>query len=245
MDRNRRVVVRGAIVLAAIVLVVAVVEALTGHGTPAGPGPAPSHAVPGGPGAPAAGTAVCGQPLLRSPWHYTGPAGTYQSGTAGLPTFGSPGTDFPRATSGTVVPAGDNTAAGGNATYRADHTVIYFEPGVHTLRKGIYTGTGTAYVGGYTATAGYAILDGKGTAGADGSDTANADETWEYLTVRNFGSNQNGTVLGNVNGAAFSSGNTYRFDTIGPNEYNAVWCGWAGQRRRIRHLVLQQHHHRP
>ena len=165
MDRNRRVVVRGAIVLAAIVLVVAVVQALAGHGKPAARALPRATPLPTGRAPAKAGPAVCGQPILRSPWDYTGPAGTYRSGTTGLPTFGSPGTDFPHATSGTVVPAGDNTAAGGNNTYGADHTVIYFEPGVHTLRKGMYTGTGTAYVGGYTATAGYAILDGKGTPG--------------------------------------------------------------------------------
>ena len=124
-----------------------------------------------------------------------------------------------------IVPAGDNTAAAGNGTYQADHTVIYFEPGVHTLRRGMWTGTGTAYVGGYTTTAGSAILDGKGTAGLDGSDSATPNETWEYLTIRNFGSDRDGTVLGNVNGAAFSSGNTYRFDTIGPNQYNGSGVG--------------------
>ena len=91
----------------------------------------------------------------------------------------------------------------------------------------MWTGTDTAYVGGYTTTAGSAILDGKGTAGVDGADSATPNETWEYLTIRNFGSDRDGTVLGNVNGAAFSSGNTYRFDTIGPNQYNG--SGVAGQ----------------
>ena len=178
--------------------------------------------------APSAPSPVCGQPVLNSPYGYTGSAGAYTSGTAGLPTFGSAGTDFPAATAGLVVAAGDNTAdAGPNALYQADHTVVYFEPGTHTLKQGMYTGTGTAYVGGYTSAAGKAVLDGAGTAGLDGADAQNADETWKYLTVQNFGSDRDSTVLGNVNGAAFSSGNTYQYDTIGPDEYNS--SGGSGQ----------------
>lgn len=177
--------------------------------------------------APVSGTAVCGQAILNSPYGYTGAAGSYTSGTAGLPTFGSAGTDFPAATAGLVVAPGDNSAAAGSGAYQLDNTVVYFEPGVHTITSGMYTGTGTVYIGGFTAGAGAAILDGGGHAGLDGSDSQNANETWKYLTVRNFGSDRDKTVLGNVNGAAFSSGNTYQYDTIGPNEYNG--SGGSGQ----------------
>ena len=38
---------------------------------------------------------ICGHPILNSPFRYDGPAGNYSSGTAGLPTYGKPGTDFP------------------------------------------------------------------------------------------------------------------------------------------------------
>src|SRR5579862_8016261 len=55
-------------------------------------------------GGPAVGTPICGQPILQSPYNYNGAAGPYTSGTAGLPTYGTPTSDFPKATAGVVVP---------------------------------------------------------------------------------------------------------------------------------------------
>ena len=50
---------------------------------------------------------ICSNPsYLQSPYTYTGATGSYTSGTAGLPTFGSPGTNFPNATSGIVLSPG-------------------------------------------------------------------------------------------------------------------------------------------
>ena len=51
------------------------------------------------------GRLVCGQKILNSPFSYDGPAGGYSSGRPGLPTYGSPGSDFPNATAGAILPA--------------------------------------------------------------------------------------------------------------------------------------------
>ena len=106
--------------------------------------------------------AVCGQPILDSHWRYDGPAGTYTARDApdGLPTFGSPGSDFPDMTRLVVVPAGNNTAAASAGVYIVNHTVVYFEPGVHRIENGMFTGHNSAYVGGYTATAVFAARHG-------------------------------------------------------------------------------------
>src|SRR5215469_14843056 len=71
--------------------------------------------------------------ILNSPYSYDGEAGTFTSKTAprGLPTFGIPGTDFPRDTMIVVVPAGNNTSAAGSDAYQADNAIFYFEPGMH------------------------------------------------------------------------------------------------------------------
>jgi Right handed beta helix region len=190
--------------------------------------------------APSAPTAVCGQPILDSRWHYDGSPGTFdaQQAPAGLPTFGSPGSDFPSATQIIVVPAGNNTSAANNGTYAVSHAVVYFEPGVHQLEGGMYTGHNTAYVGGYSTTTGKAILDGvDGATGGTGkggsrlaestpSSGSNVYDTWEYLTIRNFTSSVNNSVMGNVNGGATDIGDVYQYDTIGPNEY-----GYAGDNK--------------
>ncbi len=91
------------------------------------------------------------------------------------------------------------------------------------------TGDGSVYLGGYSAGAGAAAIDGVNGGSASGvgsaylsSSTAGvvaAKQTWEYLTIRNYGASENNAVLGNENGAEFVSGNTYKYDTIGPNDY--------------------------
>ena len=178
-------------------------------------------------------TPVCGQPILDSRWHYDGAPGTFraQQAPAGLPTFGSPGSDFPGATQIIVVPAGNNTAAAGGGAYNVDHAVVYFDPGIHQIENVMYTGHDTAYVGGYTPAAGKAVLDGvngaTGSTGKGGSRLANSTpssgnnvyDTWEYLTIKNFTSSLNNSVMGNVNGGASDVGDVYQYDTIGPNEY--------------------------
>jgi parallel beta-helix repeat protein len=183
--------------------------------------------------APVTGTSVCGQKILDAPWNYSGVAGTYTtSGSpAGLPTFGSAGTNFPSATSLIVVPPGDNTAEADTGQYNVDNTVVYFEPGEHDIKNGMYTGHDSAYVGGYTRAAGKAIINGvdgatngTGLGGtvlaystpSSGNDVADA---WEYLTIENYTSSRNSSVMGEVNGGSSDIGDTYEYDTIGPNEY--------------------------
>lgn len=180
--------------------------------------------------APSSGTAVCGKPILDSPYNYDGQAGTFTVGNAphGLPTFGRSGTIFPKDTSIVVVPAGNNTEAGETALYDGNNIVYYFEPGNHIIQHGMYTGTNSVYIGGYNKAKGKAVLNGVdggtrngvGTSTLSLSNTAAANETWEYLTIENYGSTVNNAVLGNANsGGTTDSGNTYKYDTIGPNEY--------------------------
>ena len=202
----------------------------------AGPGP------PGTPGVVASGISadapsgppvrVCNQPILDSPWSYDGRAGTYHTSgaQAGLPTFGAPGTDFPRASEVVVVPAGNNTAAAGNGAYMLNEAVIYFEPGRHTIQTVMYAGNHSAYVGGYTAGRGKAIITGVngGTTSGDGGNYLASEKpsahgtvgnTWEYLSIKNYASSVNNGVMGNANDYGTSDGDTYKYDTIGPNNY--------------------------
>src|SRR4029077_9433185 len=95
----------------------------------AGPGSHPQAGAGSHPPAgPAAWRRVCGQPILRSPFSYSGPAGPYRSGTVGLPTYGTPGSAFPQATAGEVLPAGAHSYASYQLRPR---TVYYLVPGVH------------------------------------------------------------------------------------------------------------------
>ncbi len=222
-----RSLVLSAVVVAASALAVTVVLAVGGehpHGNPSRP-VAES--------APAAGTPICGQPILDSPWRYQGAPGTYTtSGSpAGLPTFGAAGSEFPAARSVMVVAPGDNTSAASSGSYNANNTVVYFEPGVHRIRGVMYTGHGSAYVGGYTVAAGKAIIDGvdgatdgtgKGGSFLSYSTPSSGDNVynvWKYLTIRNYAASQNNSVMGNVNGGGSDNGDLYEYDTIGPNDY--------------------------
>ena len=184
------------------------------------------------PGAPAAPPVrICGQPILDSPWNYDGAAGSYASGTVGLPTYGAPSTDFPSATAGLVVPAGNNTTAAHNRSYDKNNTVVYLEPGVHQIETDMYVGNHSDYVGGYNSANGKAVItgvdgatDGTGVGGEylaleTASSHSQVNNTWEYLTVENYAASENGAVMGNLNGGERADGDTYKYDTIGPNEY--------------------------
>jgi len=190
----------------------------------------PSHAA-GGP--PTSGTSICGQPILDSPYEYNGASGTFTatSEPVGLPTFGSSGTNYPNATSIIVVPDGDNSVAAEEGAYQVNYAIIYFEPGQHTLSNSMYTGNNSVYIGGYTASAGKAVINGVNGAtsnglGGSGFNSSKAvsgqlvNNTYEYLTIENFTSSNNGAVMGNVNGVGWGEdGDTYEYNTIGPNEY--------------------------
>lgn len=223
----------------AAIAVVCAVSGCTGGASPAGGG----HSAGGAPAAgggqgtgggtgPSRGTPVCGQPILQSPWSYDGAGGTFTAAAAprGLPTFGSPGTDFPSATRIVVVPAGNDTAAAQDA-FNLNHAVIYFEPGEHRVETQMNVGHDSAYVGGYTKTAGKAVIngvdgatDGTGKGGSSAtvstpSSGSDVYDTYEYLTIENFASASNGSVLGNTPAGLPDVGDTYKYDTIGPNEY--------------------------
>lgn len=189
-----------------------------------------------GPTAPRFPSAVCDQAILNSPYNYTGPAGTYTTSGAqpGLPTFGSPNSDFPTMTKVVVITPGDNKVAGESGDYEGTNTIYYFAPGTH-LMDGFYAGNHSVYIGGYDSQAGKAVLDGvdggAGINGKGGSYVAvskpaggnNTYNTWMYLTIQNYASSLDNAVLGNVNGGGSGVGDTYKYNTIGPNQY-----GWRG-----------------
>jgi hypothetical protein len=95
--------------------------------------------------APLGATAICEKPVLDSPYHYHGAAGPYSSGTAGLPTYGTSGSDFPNDTAGVVLP--DQAMDYQNWQLRPD-TVYYLEPGIHI--GSFSADTNDAFVGGYS-----------------------------------------------------------------------------------------------
>ena len=94
---------------------------------------------------PSGHSTICGRPILNSPYNYDGAAGPYSSGTAGLPTYGTPGSDFPKDNAGVVLP--DQTMNYQNWQLRPD-TVYYLEPGVHI--GSFAANTNDAFVGGYS-----------------------------------------------------------------------------------------------
>jgi parallel beta-helix repeat protein len=182
---------------------------------------------------PSTSNSICDSAILRSPYRYKGPAGTFRTSgrPRGLPSFGARGTDFPGATKVVVVPAGNNTAAAQGGAYQGAHTVFYFAPGIHTITAVMFTGHDSAYVGGFDPAIGKAVIDGvDGATGGTGrggsyltsskaSSGNEVNNTWEYLTVRNYAATQNNAVMGNVNGGASDVGDVYRFNTIGPNQF--------------------------
>src|SRR5262245_59407871 len=128
------------------------------------------------------GVPVCSQSILKSPFNYDGAAGPYESGTAELPTYGTPGADFPNHTAGYVLAA--------NAKYYPSYalrpnTVYYLLPGEHT--NSIQAAPGDAFVGGF-AHGKASVMDGKnnGSAWAIDSNGPTPDVTIEYLTIQNW-----------------------------------------------------------
>ena len=182
---------------------------------------------------PSAGQAICQSSILRSPWDYDGAAGTFSKNNEpqGLPTIGSAKSEFPNAAEIMVIPAGDNTALASTGGYQVNNTVVYFEPGMHDVKNVMYTGNHTAYVGGYNKQLGGAVINGvdgatNGTGKGGSTLTAskassgtNVYDTWEYLQIENYTASVNNAVMGNVNGGGSDVGDTYKYDTIGPNDY--------------------------
>ena len=142
-----------------------------------------------------AGNPVCGQPVLRSPFHYDGRAGQYASGRTGLPTFGAPGSDFPHATVGVILPAGRRSYASYQLRPR---TVYYLLPGKHV--GAFMANAGDVFVGGF-ANGRASVLSGeyrsemKWAIDSNSTDGDQAGVTIEYLTIEKFRPDGNAAVV--------------------------------------------------
>ena len=176
---------------------------------PSPPSPPPPSPTPP-PSAPATAAPVCGQPILNSPYDYDGASGAYTSGTAGLPTFGSPGSDFPKDTAGLVIPAG----TGDYPSYEINpDTVYYLLPGTHigsfqaasndAFVGGLSGGTSTVLSGNYSANEPWAI-------DSNYSNGNQPDVTIEYLTIEEYTPNSNAAAI-NLD---TNTGWTLRYNTV-------------------------------
>ena len=132
-----------------------------------------------------AGTPICGQQILNSPYNYNGAAGSYSSGTAGLPTYGTPGSDFPNDTAGVVLPAGKHSYA----SYELrPSTVYYLLPGKHI--GSLMADAGDSFVGGLSNGV-PTVLSGNYSGphwaiDSNSTDGNQAGVTIEYLTIEKF-----------------------------------------------------------
>ncbi len=138
--------------------------------------------------------AVCNQPILDSPYSYHGAPGKYSSGTAGLPSYGTPGSDFPDATAGVVLPTGKNDYF----SYQlSPDTVYYLLPGEHT---GYFQAdSNDAFVGGRSGQL-RTILSGDYSGQHWGIDSNSSDGnqsgvTVEYLTVEKYQPQGNSSAI--------------------------------------------------
>ena len=154
-------------------------------------------------------TQVCGSAILNSPFSYHGAVGRYSSGTAGLPTYGRPGTDFPKATAGVILPAGKHSYA----SYELNpDTVYYLLPGKHV--GSLQADTNDAFVGGL-ANGTPAVLSGdySGYNEAIDSNFSAGDQsgvTIEYLTIEKFQPQGDGAAINQNSNTNW----TLQYDTI-------------------------------
>ena len=152
---------------------------------------------------------ICGHPILNSPFRYDGPAGNYSSGTAGLPTYGKPGTDFPHATAGVVLPAGAHSYL----SYQLNPgTVYYLLPGVHV--GNFQADANDAFVGGFSGGT-RTVISGEysGLPWAIDSNYSAGNQpgvTIEYLTIEKFQPPGNGAAVNQDTNTDW----TLRYDTI-------------------------------
>src|SRR4051812_35914487 len=113
-----RIAVRAVFALVVVVVALAAVVAgkvqKSAPAQPAAGGAVAQGAASAGP----IGTRVCGEPVLHSPFSYMGASGPYTSGIPGLPTFGAPGSDYPDATAGQVLPPAPRTTRTGSSGRR-------------------------------------------------------------------------------------------------------------------------------
>jgi Right handed beta helix region len=134
---------------------------------------------------PASAKLICGQPILKSPYSYDGAVGPYSSGTAGLPTYGKTGTDFPHAAAGMVLP--EQTMNYENWQLKPS-TVYYLKPGVHI--GSFAANANDAFVGGYAAGRGTTLSGNySGIPWAVDSSVSEGDQsavTIEYMTIEKY-----------------------------------------------------------
>jgi parallel beta-helix repeat protein len=152
---------------------------------------------------------ICGTSILNSPFSYNGAAGAYASGTAGLPTYGKAGSDFPHDTAGVVLPTGSNNYF--SYQLKPD-TVYYLLPGVHT--GGIQADKNDAFVGGLSGGK-PTVLTGNYSSGGQAIDSNATDGnqsgvTIEYLTIEKYQPNAD---AGAINQEA-NTGWNIRYNTI-------------------------------
>jgi parallel beta-helix repeat protein len=152
---------------------------------------------------------ICGQPILNSPYTYDGAAGTYRTGTAGLPTYGTPGSDFPEDTAGVVLPTGKQ----GYMSYQlSPDTVYYLLPGEHI---GFFQANkNDAFVGGLAGGM-HTVLSGNysGYPWAIDSNFSDGDQpgvTIEYLTIEKFQPNGDAAAINQSTNTKW----TLQYDTI-------------------------------
>jgi hypothetical protein len=153
-------------------------------------GPLPEPATP----LPEPVTKVCGQTILRSPFTYHGDSGTYKSGTAGLPTYGSAGSDFPQAKAAVILPPGSRDYP----SYKLNpNTVYYLLPGTHI--GAIQADEGDAFVGGYWEGQGTTLTGNYSSGGqAIDSNSTIGDQqgvTIEYLTIEKYTPNPDAAAI--------------------------------------------------
>ena len=171
---------------------------------PQGQSIGPAHLAP-----PPRAARICGRPVLNSPFSYHGAPGRYSSGTSGLPTYGKPGTDFPKATAGVVLPAGRHSYS----SYQLrPNTVYYLLPGEHigslqavtgdVFAGGLYHGTHTVLSGNYSADS-WAIDSNYSSGNQPGV-------TIEYLTIEKFRPQSNGAAINQDSNTNW----TIRYNTV-------------------------------
>jgi hypothetical protein len=136
---------------------------------------------------------VCGRPILRSPFSYDGPAGSYPSGRAGLPTYGKSGSDFPNDTAGIILPAG----ARDYASYQlAPNTVYYLLPGLHT--GSFQADKNDSFVGGLSGERRSVLSGNYSSSSAIDSNSTIGNQTGvtvEYLTIEKYHPSGNASAV--------------------------------------------------
>lgn len=184
------------------------------------------------PGAPPVQAAqICGSPILGSPFSYDGPARSYSSGTAGLPTYGKPDTDFPKATAGVILPAGKHSYF----SYQLNPDAVYYLlPGKHI--GSLQADAGDAFVGGLSnGIASVLSGDYSGYNEAIDSNYSDGDQTGvtiEYLTIEKFQPQSDGSAINQGSNTNW----TIRYDTIALNAPGAGAI--AGANNTLEHNCL-------